>query len=195
MKTAIALFSLLLGPAALQDPAPARPVEQHRWLQQLVGEWTCTFEAQMGDGQPPMKAEGRETIRALGDTWIVAEGAATMNGQPMRSILTVGYDPAKKAFVGTWIDTMQTHLWVYRGQLDAAGKVLALEAEGPSFDDPTKTATYRDAIEVVDQDHKRLTSSLRNADGTWTTFMTADYRRVKPGADDGKQDAPKQPKK
>jgi hypothetical protein len=32
---------------------------------------------------------------------------------------------------------------------------------------------------VEDADHRVLTSSVANPDGTWTTFMRADYRRKK----------------
>ena len=54
-------------------------------------------------------------------------------GGPATTLMTLGYDPEKKRFVGTWIGSMMTHLWIYDGALDAAGKVLTLDAEGPSF--------------------------------------------------------------
>jgi hypothetical protein len=89
----------------------------------------------------------------------------------------LGYDPDQKAFVGTWVDTLQTHLWTYRGTLDETKKILTLETEGPAFGDPTQTAQYRDALEIKGPDHKVLTSSAKQADGTWTTFLRAEYRR------------------
>lgn len=179
MKTILVLPVLLAGSVAMQDPVPEKSVAQHRWLQQLVGDWTCKIEASMGEGAPPVQMESTEHCRAFGATWIVAEGDAQQDQQPFRSMLTLGYDVAAKAFVGTWIDTMQTHLWVYRGSLDDAQKVLTLEAEGPAFGDPSKTALYRDAIEIVGPDHKRLTSSVRGDDGKWVRFLTAEYRRKK----------------
>ena len=33
---------------------------------------------------------------------------------------TLGYDPAKKKYVGTFIASVMTHLWIYSGSLDAA---------------------------------------------------------------------------
>lgn len=131
----------------------------------------------MSPGAEPMKMESTESVRALGSTWVVAEGQMVAQGTPMQSVMTLGYDANKSAYVGTWIDTMQSHLWVYRGELDSTRRTLTLEAEGPSFTDPTRTALYRDAIEIVDANHKKLTSSVRGDDGTWTTFMRAEYRR------------------
>jgi hypothetical protein len=74
---------------------------------------------------------------------------------------------------------VQTHLWVYEGRLDEERKVLTLEAEGPAFGEPGKTASYRDVIRVEGPDHKVLTSSMQVEDGDWVTFLRADYRRRK----------------
>ena len=94
------------------------------------------------------------------------------------TVMTLGYDPAKKKFVGTFIGSMMTNLWVYEGELDASGKVLTLDAEGPSFADPTKTAKYKDTLEIVSPDHRTLSSQFQAEDGTWHHFMTAQYRRT-----------------
>jgi len=171
---------LAVGATVAQEmPAPAQPLDQHRWLEQLVGEWDVTAEMSMGPGMEPMRMESTESVRSIGGLWIVGEGNATFAGTTFTSLLTVGYDPNKGTFVGTWIDTMQPHMWSYVGELDEAGKVLTLEAEGPRFDDPSRTTKYRDAFEVKAVDHKVLTSSMLGEDGTWTTFMRADYRRRK----------------
>ena len=174
---AFALLLPLVASVPQDPPAPAQPTEQHRWLHQLVGQWTATAEASMGPGLPSMKMESSETVRSIGGLWIQGEGAATMNGKPFTWVVTLGYDEAKKAFVGNWIDTMATHMWVYRGTLDEAKKVLTLEAEGPSFTDPTKSAKYRDVIELKDKDHRTWTSSFLGDDGKWTSFMTAHFQR------------------
>ncbi len=174
----VALGAVALGAATLQDPpAPAQPLEQHQWLQQLVGEWAGTSEAKMEPGAEPMRMEFTETVRSVGGLWILAEGRFDVGGQPMHGVLSLGYDPAKKHFVGTWLDSMQTHLWVYRGSLDDAKKVLTLETEGPAFDDATKMAKYRETIELPGDGKRSFTSSVQGADGAWTTFMRAEYRR------------------
>ena len=126
-----------------------------------------------------MQMESTETVRSIGGLWIVAEGKASFGETPFLSILTLGYDEKQGVFVGTWIDTMQTHMWSYRGTLDDARKTLTLETEGPAFDDPTKTSPYRDTIELTGPDSRTLSSSVKGADGTWTTFMRAEYRRKK----------------
>jgi hypothetical protein len=95
----------------------------------------------------------------------------------MRSIITLGYDPAKGKFVGTFIASMMTHLWLYEGSLDASGKVLTLDAEGPSMAGDDGMAKYQDIVTVENDNHWTLSSQMQGPDGQWVKFMTAHYRR------------------
>jgi len=157
----------------------AEPQKQHQWLQKLVGEWSYESEAVMGPDQPTLSCGGTESVRSLGDIWILAEGQGEMpDGDPATTLITLGYDPQKGRFVGTFIGSMMTNLWVYDGELDKTEKVLTLNAEGPDFVDPAKTATYKDVIEFKSDDHRILSSHVLGADGQWTQFMTANYRRT-----------------
>ena len=154
------------------------PPEEHRWLQRLVGEWDYEAEASMGPGQPPMKHTGTESVRSIGGVWVQGEGKGQMpDGGPATTVITLGYDPAKKRFVGTFIGSMMTHMWVYEGTLDAAGKALTLDTEGPHFGAEGKMAKYKDVITFVSDDHRTLTSQMQADDGSWNQFMTAHYRR------------------
>jgi Protein of unknown function (DUF1579) len=161
------------------------PQKEHRWLQRLVGEWMYETEAACEPGKPPQKATGSESVRSLGDLWVLCEGRGEMPGGGMATtLMTLGYDARKKRFVGTWVGSMMTHLWVYDGSLDPAENVLTLNAEGPSFTPEGeiaegKMAKYRDVIEWKSDDHRVLTSHLLGDDGTWNQFMTVHYRRQK----------------
>lgn len=160
------------------------PQKEHRWLEKLVGEWTYEAECNMGPGQPSVKTTGREVARSMGGLWVVAEGTGEMpGGGPATMLITLGYDPAMKRIVGTWIGSMMPTLWVYDGELDASGRVLTLNAEGPSMctegGAEGKTARYKDVIEFKDDDHRVLTSHMLGEDGRWQSLMTAHYRRKK----------------
>lgn len=157
----------------------AKALEEHRWLQQLVGEWTMDSEADMGPGQPPHRSTGTESVRMLGELWAVLEGQADMpDGAGTGHMrMTLGYDPERQAFVGNWVGSMMTLMWVYRGQLDADRKVLTLDTEGPSFAGDGKTVRYQDVITLVDAGTRTLHSQTLGEDGQWRRFMTATYRR------------------
>jgi hypothetical protein len=161
------------------DCTQAKPQREHEWLEQLVGEWTFEAEASMGPGQPSMKSAGTESVRSLGGLWIVAEGRHTSpDGTAATTIMTVGYDPAKKAYVGSWIGSMMTFLWVYDGSMNEARTELTLAAEGPSMKGDGSMASYRDVIHINPDGSRALTSHYLGEDGNWTHFMTATYKRV-----------------
>jgi hypothetical protein len=182
MKSILSVSLLLLAASIAQAqelPKPAEPTKEHLWLKQLTGEWTIASEATIEPGKPPLKCTGVESSKSLGDMWYVSSVTNEMPGVKVSAQMTLGYDPEKKQFVGTWVDSMHNHLWHYVGTLDAAGKVLTLEAEGPSMETPGKKAKYRDVIEIKSPDQKTLSAQSQTPDGKWVTFMTSVYTRKK----------------
>ncbi len=94
------------------------------------------------------------------------------------TMLTLGYDPQKQRYVGTWIGSMMTYLWVYDGELDAESRVLTLNTEGPAMSGVEgKMAKYKDVTEFKSDDCRVLTSYMLGDDGQWHKFMTGHYRR------------------
>lgn len=158
----------------------ASPQKEHEWLHKLMGNWSFESECIGEPGQPAEKHRGTETVKSLGGLWIVGESQGDMPGGGIaKMMITLGFDPQRNRFVGTWVGSMMTHLWVYEGELDAAGRVLTLNAEGPSFTDPGTRAKYQDIIELKSDDHRTLSSRALGDDGEWKHFMTAHYRRTK----------------
>lgn len=155
------------------------PTTGHQWLLQLVGEWEFETECSMGPGQPPLKSSGKQSTRPLGSLWTLGEMENVgPDNQPSRSVITIGFDPVKQRFVGTFVSSCMTHLWPYDGQLDEVRAVLTLDSEGPSFTDDGTMAKYQDRIEFMDKNRYVLSSRFQNQDGTWTEFMKANYSRV-----------------
>jgi hypothetical protein len=181
MKTSatLALMTLVLAGSlrAADPPVPPAPTKEHEWLKQLEGEWIVETEAVMGPGQPAIKSKGTETVRSLGGYWTVGEIKSDFMGTPFNGIMTLGYDPKAKKYIGSWVASVEGHFWKYEGTLDAAGKVLTLNTEGPDMTAPGKLAKMKDVITIKDKDHRALTSFMQGPDGKWTQFMTMDVRR------------------
>lgn len=157
------------------------PQKEHQWLEQLVGDWIITSEGPGPDGET-QSVEWTESVRSLHGIWVVAEGGGEMpDGSVGTMIMTLGYDPARQRYVGTWIGSMMTHLWVYEGTLDDTGKVLTLDTEGPDFATEGKTggklARYRDIITIEDADNRVLSAEMLAEHGSWNPIMSARYRR------------------
>jgi hypothetical protein len=166
------------------------PLKEHQWLNRLLGEWTSEMEMETEPGRRE-KFTGTDSVRTLDGIWFIAEGRTdTPDGDAgsgsraasdlsADSVMTLGYDPQRKRYVGTFIASMMTHLWIYEGELDADERVLTLNSEGPSMTEEGKMAQYRDSIEFKSDDHRLLTSHVLAEDGSWQHMMTAEYRRKK----------------
>ena len=181
MKTsatlAVATLVLVGAMRAADPPKPPAPQKEHEWLKQLEGEWVTEAEMMMAPNQPPVKCKGTEVVRSLGVFWTVGEMKSEFMGTPVTGLMTLGYDPKAQKYVGSWVCSMEGHFWKYEGTLDAAGKVLTLNTEGPDMSVPGKLAKMKDVIEIKDKDHRILTSHMQGADGKWVQFMTMHVRR------------------
>jgi hypothetical protein len=155
----------------------AEPQVQHQWLDKFIGTWTSETEYSMEPNGEHSKSTGTEVVRSIGGLWIVAEGESDMpDGCVGKTMMTLGFDPQLDRFVGTFVGSMMTNLWLYNGSLDKTQKVLTLDTEGPNFTQ-TAMAKYQDIIEFVSDDHRVMKSHILMEDGTCNHFMTAHYRR------------------
>ena len=75
-----------------------------------VGEWEGTM-TMYGMGPEPITIPAKESVTALGQFWTQSHFSCDFGGMAFEGSATSGYDPAKKKFVGTWIDNMST-AWV-----------------------------------------------------------------------------------
>lgn len=156
-----------------------RPVPEHQWLQQLIGEWRVESEMTMGPGQPKQKSEGTESVQSLGGLWAFGEGKATLpGGTVMNYYSALGYDVSFKEYRGCWFASMSSHLWKYTGELSADGKVMTLHCVGPNMVIDGETTNYREVIEIQDADHRTLTSYAQDENGDWQECMKLHYTRL-----------------
>ena len=162
----------VLDPQMAAMMEAAKPKKEHEWLKQFVGEWEYEGTGQC-PGSPPQTMRGTQSYRMIGELWLVGEGG----GDCGASIITIGYDPQKEKFVGSWFGDMMPNLWAYEGSLDAAERVLTLPCDGPSFTKPGETGKYRDVVTVISEDHHTLTGTFLDDDGNWQEMMTTHYRR------------------
>jgi len=173
-----AALAITTSAPAQDAPAATGRTDQHKWLQKFVGHWDVESKGSMGEGQPAMVSKGTIESESLGGFWVMNRMTADFGGMGFTGVQTVGYDPAKKKYVGTWVDSTGSFMWKYEGFVDDSGKKLILEATGPDMMNPEKTRLYRDSYEFVTNDEVITTSSMQKDDGSWSTFMTGRGKRV-----------------
>lgn len=159
-----------------QEPQLMVPQKEHELLQRFVGDWETEAEASAGPDQPAMECHGKMHSRALGQLWIVTEVENNMMGTTMRAVQTIGFDPQKRKYVGTWVDSVMNHLWKYEGSFDEASQTLTLEAEGPNMISPGETGLFRDVYIFMSPDQIDTQAQMQQGD-EWITFATGTAKR------------------
>ncbi|MCR6657101.1 MAG: DUF1579 domain-containing protein [Opitutus sp.] len=161
------------APSCMEMPME-NPTPEHRWLERFVGTWDIEIEVSPGPGQPTQVMHGTEIAQMVGPFWLVTEGSNEVF--PYRCRLTLGYDATRGRYVGSWIDTMTSHFWRYDGQVDATGRILSLDTEGP-FPGESGLVKFREVTEFITDDHRRFTSNRQNAQGGWDALCRMTFRR------------------
>src|SRR3982751_1377996 len=97
-------------PSATERVMAEEEQREQRWLRRLVGDWS--YGAETAPGQPSGTHGGTEHARLFGGAWAVCEGEYhTPDGESGATMMTLGYDPARARFVGSFIGSMMPHLW------------------------------------------------------------------------------------
>lgn len=173
-RPADAAAALVCAELELPPPTP-----EHEWLLRFVGNWDAQIEMLGAPEQPPMKTRGTETARMVGGYWLVSDGRN--NEFPYAFRLTLGFDPKRRIYIGTWIDSMTSFLWHYEGAVDPTGRILSLETEGPFPPIPGTISRYREVTEFLSESHRVFTSARLGEDGNWTTHMRINFWKMPAG--------------
>ena len=155
-----------------------KPVKEHEWLKNLLGEWKVESEMDMPDGST-IKSQGTASVTSLGGLWAFSENTDTMpDGTKLAAYFALGYDLTFKEYRGCLVMSASSHLWKYTGELSDDGKTMTLNCEGPNMAKDGETALYRNMIELIDDDHRTHTSFGQDEKGEWQEFAKAHYTRV-----------------
>jgi hypothetical protein len=174
LRKALAVLSVSLFalPVLAQMPPMPQPGPEHAMLKKDVGTWDATVEMFMKPGEPPTVSKGTETVTMMGGFWLLSEFKSEMMGQPFEGRGATGYDPAKKKYVGTWVDSMTPGYYTTEGTYDAATKTLTATMEGP---DPSGQVTKTKETTEWKADGTRV-FTMYNPDGK-TVGMRITYKR------------------
>lgn len=158
-------------------PAMPRPGPEHAILKEQAGVWDATVESFMAPGQPPVLSKGTETGTMVGDFWVVSDFKTEMMGMPFTGHGTLGYDPARKKYVSSWIDSMTPTLSLGESDYDPATRTFTGWLDGLDYaGQPTKIK----AVTVwKDPTTRVFTMSLKGPDGKDMTAMRITYTRRK----------------
>lgn len=128
----VPVFALALSSAAFAQ-GPPLPGPEHEVLKRDVGVWDSVMEMSF-PGMPPSTMTGVETNTLVAGRWLVSEYRGEVMGQAFEGRGLTGWDPAKRAYVGVWVDSMGTSINQSESTFDAATGTLTgwMEMVDPS---------------------------------------------------------------
>lgn len=106
------------------------PSDEHKLLQESVGKWNVKCTYYMDPSQPPMECDATETIESVGPFYTASRFESRFGEMPFLGSATLGYDPHKEKWVGTWISNMGPEFYYFEGDYDADAKRLEMKGEG-----------------------------------------------------------------
>jgi hypothetical protein len=189
MAVCCALALALVPAAVLADTPPdkkghehamemPKPAPEHGMLKQDVGTWDATVEMWMEPGKPPTTSKGTE-VNTLGPGgfWLITSFKSEMMGAPFEGHGLTGYDPAKKVYVSTWVDSMGPGLSLGESTYDAKTRTVTGWMEGPGPDG--KPMKMKSVVKYETDDKRVFSMSMPGPDGKDMTTMRITYNRRK----------------
>jgi hypothetical protein len=130
----VVLVSILSAPAMAQ--LGAKPTDEHKVLAGSEGTWDATIKTfGPGPDAEPMISKGTEvnTVMTSG-LWMLSKFDGDFGGVKFEGRGQFGYDPNKKKYVGTWIDSLSPNLSVLEGSYDSKTKTMTYVGDGVGAD-------------------------------------------------------------
>ena len=162
----------------------AKPGENHKMLEDLVGTWSYKVKYWMNPDAAPSESTGTTVSRAImGGRYFISDhtGKMQMPGPDgkmtnfdFKGMAVEGYDNVKKKFVSTWIDSMGTGIMTSEGTYDAEAKTLTYTGEYEPM--PGMKIKIRQTIKALDHENRKM-EFFEDRGGKEVKTMEINYKR------------------
>jgi hypothetical protein len=158
----------------------AKPGEQHKQLEALVGTWTTKQSMWMDPSAPPMTETGTSSnTLVLGGRHLRSDFSSKWMGKPFTGIGYTGYDNVTGKFYSSWMDDASTGLFIAHGDYDAATKTYTFTGEMADAAKAGAKVPMREVLRIVDNDH-HVFEMYETRDGKEAKVMQIEYARAQP---------------
>jgi hypothetical protein len=159
-----AFFASSTSRAQEGGPPVPKPTAEHKILAADEGTWDATVKSFMaGPDAEPSVSKGVEVNTVMpGGLWLLSKFTGEFGGMSFEGRGQFGYDPVKKKYIGTWIDSMSPSLSVLEGNYDVKTKTMTYKGDGVGPDGKTKYT------------QKMVTTTKDDGTRVFTLYMTMD---------------------
>ncbi len=167
-------------PAPEEEAYIVRPTPEHEVLKREEGVWDATVKSFIPGAPEPLVSQGVERNTLMtGGLWLVSRFESDLGGggQTFEGHGVTGYDPSKSKYVGTWVDSMSTHMMNLEGTYDPKSRTMTYHSE--MYAPGTKTLVKtRGVTEWKGDDARVYTLFVKGADsGEEFKLVEITYKR------------------
>lgn len=149
---------------------------EHEYFKKFVGQWKAVNNIYMDGASEPMATEGSTSFRLLmGGRYLQQKYESEFNGMHFEGMGLVGYDKAKKKYIGVWMDNHSTGWLATEGEFDKATKTMTEVGEMAT---PMGTTKVKATSKSVDRNTIVFTMYMVEPDGTEQKHMEITYTRL-----------------
>lgn len=154
-----------------------KPSPEHEMLKHDAGTWDATVESRMSPTDEMNVTKGVETNRVMtGGLWLSQSFKGEFGGVPFEGHGITGYDPAKKKYVGIWVDSMTPAMMTVEGTYDPKTMTMTSIMTGDAPGPDGKPQKLRSTTEYK-ADTRVFTMYMPGPDGKDFAMMKITYKR------------------
>jgi Protein of unknown function (DUF1579) len=161
-RLCLAVFLFGSAAVAAAQEMPPKPTAEHKIVTSEEGTWDATVKSyQNGPDSEPIVSKGVEVNTVVtGGLWLSSVFKGDFGGMAFEGHGQFGYDPTKKKYVGTWIDSFSPSLTVLEGTFDPETKTMTYSGDGVCPIDGTKLT------------QRMVTTTKSDGSRVFTLYMT-----------------------
>jgi hypothetical protein len=176
LVSAVCASNIRATAAEPDHPQPPKLTKEHKLFKFDVGMWDATMKIWPAPGAEPIESKATEKNMLLpGGFWLLSRFEGKIGEMKFSGAGTFGYDPTEKKFVGTWIDSMNPHMLVMKGDYDEATKTMTMVGQNREPDG--KMHTSKEIARRVDDDTRTFEMQMQGDDGKYFKMMEINYKR------------------
>src|SRR5262245_20612382 len=158
--------------------ASAQDIDAAKQMKRDVGAWNVVIKMFGGPSDAPSVSKGTETKFMLGDKWLISHFKGEIMGTSFEGLRQTGFDPEKKKFVASWVDSTSRYTTHAEGTWDEETQTMTSIGTGKG---PSGNEMKTKIVVTYNEDGSHTSTMMMH--GQETKMMEFHYTRVadKPG--------------
>jgi hypothetical protein len=151
-------------------------------LKRDVGEWTVVIKMFGDPDGAPVVSKGTETRFMLGDMWLISRFKGEFLGTSFEGLRQTGFDPEKRTYVASWVDSMSHYPTHSVGTWDKQAQTMTSMGTGK---DPSGNVMKTKFVAKYHEDGSQTSTMYVIVNGQETKMMEFHYTKVEEKRDVG----------